>query len=177
MALYPDAIWHAGVSAGHYSGGPWRIVWHTTEGHSATGAMHTFTVKKDWPHFTVDENHVYQHIDTSFAARALKHPAGGVETNRMHAVQIELVGQAAHPKPPALLARAAKLARWIESTHGIPKLWPNGYPPPAAGGHDPGRHNRNAAVWKTTGGHYGHCHVPGNIHWDPGTIDVLALMS
>ena len=34
-------------------------------------------------------------------------------------------------------------------------------------GHDPGHHNRNETNWRTKGGHYGHCHVPVNDHWDP----------
>jgi hypothetical protein len=32
---------------------------------------------------------------------------------------------------------------------------------------DPGHHNRNETNWRTKGGHYGHCHVPVNDHWDP----------
>jgi hypothetical protein len=177
MPLYPGAIWHAGNSAGNYIGGPWRIVWHTTGGHNLANAILTLAKHNYWPHFTMDEDHVYQHINTDFAARALQNHAGGVETNRWHAVQIEMVARAEWPKTPALLAQAARLARWIESAHGIPQIWPNGYPLPAQGGHDPGGHNRNAQNWLNQGGHYGHCHVPENTHWDPGTIDVAALMS
>jgi len=33
---------------------------------------------------------------------------------------------------------------------------------------DPGGHNRDAQIWDTESGHYGHCHVPENTHWDPG---------
>ena len=38
---------------------------------------------------------VYQHVDTDMACRALENPPGGVQTNRQHAVQIELVARAA----------------------------------------------------------------------------------
>jgi hypothetical protein len=60
-----------------------------------------------------------------------------------------------------------RLCRWIETTHRVPAVWPNGFPKPPNHGHDPGHHNRNEANWTTKGGHYGHCHVPVNTHWDP----------
>jgi hypothetical protein len=177
MAIYPNATREPGQNAGGYLGGPWRIVWHTTEGNTAQEAIGLFRQKNSWPHFTVDDDHVYQHIDTSLAARSLENAPGGVETNLWHAVQIELVSFAAQAKPPALLARAAHLARWIERLHGVPQLWPNGFPLPPNNGQDPGGHNRDANTWEKQGGHYGHCHVPENHHWDPGLIDIAALMA
>jgi hypothetical protein len=60
------------------------------------------------------------------------------------------------------------LCRWIEATHAIPRQWPAGLPRPAENGRDPGRHKRNPVIWQTQSGHYGHCHVPENTHWDPG---------
>lgn len=176
MARFGNAIWKPGQFAESYVGGPWRIVWHTTEGSSALDAFALFQKHFSWPHFTVDEDHVYQHYDTSVASRSLVHPPG-VETNHWHAVQIELVAYAAQAKTPALLARAAHLARWIEKVHGVVQAWPNGYPLPPKNGGDPGGHNRDATTWTKQGGHYGHCHVPGNAHWDPGLIDVHALMA
>jgi hypothetical protein len=177
MAYYSNAIREPGHNAGSYLGGPWRIVWHTTEGNSAREAIELFRQKNSWPHFTIDEDHVYQHVDTALAARSLVNAPGGVETNRWHAVQIEMVAYAAQAKSPALLARAAHLARWIERVHGVPQVWPNGYPLPPKNGQDPGGHNRDATTWKKQGGHYGHCHVPENDHWDPGLIDINALMA
>jgi hypothetical protein len=177
MAIYPDAIWVQGNNAGNYLGGPWRIVWHTTEGRTARGAIATVRARNHWPHFIVDENNVYQHIDTDFAARALNNSPGGVQTNRWHAVQIELVARAAQAKPIALLVLAARLARWIERTHGVPRVWPNGTPLPARNGHNPGGHNRDSTTWQTQGGHYGHCHVPENNHWDPGYLNLAILMA
>jgi hypothetical protein len=177
MAIYPGAIQVHGHNAGGYFQGPWRIVWHTTEGDTAEDAIGHFRRKNSWPHFTVDEDNVYQHIDTDFAARSLENKPGGVETNRLHAVQIELVSYAARAKPAALIARAARLARWIERKHGVARNWPNGYPLPPKDGKDPGGHNRDAKIWQTQGGHYGHSQVPENSHWDPGLIDVSGLMA
>jgi hypothetical protein len=146
MARYPHAIWRPGHSGGGYVGGPWRIVWHTTEGPSAEAAIAEYAKNNSWPHFTVSKHHVYQHIGTSVAARALRnlHPKhDDVETNRWHAIQIEFVAHAAHPKDPNVLIHAARLARWLERLYGIPKLWPNGYPKLASHGRDPGHHDRN----------------------------------
>jgi hypothetical protein len=167
MARCPFATWKpitGGVGA--YLGGPFKIVHHTTEGSTASGAMGAYRANRSDPHFTVDATTIYQHIDTSVSARSLANPAGGVQTNRDSAIQIEVVGFAGQPKNQATLKNVAKLCRWIETTHNIPKKWPNGFP--RVGTRDPGDHNRNATNWNGKGGHYGHSQVPENTHWDPG---------
>jgi hypothetical protein len=165
--------------SGSYLGGPFKIVHHTTEGSTAQGAFDTFEEKRSDPHFTVDSTTIFQHIDTGVAARALKNPPGGVETNRDSAVQIEVVGFAGQAKSLATLKNVARLCRWIEMTHGVPKVWPNGLPKPPHNGHDPGGHNRNSVNWDTKGGHYGHSQVPENTHWDPAytAAEVDVVMS
>ena len=145
-----------------------KIVHHTTEGSSAEGAFAAFAKHKSAPHFTVDATTIFQHINTNVAARALRNPPGGVETNRDSAVQIEVVGFAHRAKPKDVLRNVARLCRWIEAQHGVPKVWPNGLPKPARNGQDPGGHNRNAVNWDSKGGHYGHSQAPENTHWDPG---------
>jgi hypothetical protein len=177
MGIYLKAIQRPGKYAGNYVGGPWRIVWHTTETATAEEAISLFGQKLSWPHFTVGSDVVYQHYDTNVASRSLEHPAGTPETNNWHAVQIELVASAAQVKPPELLARAARLARWIERTHAVPQQWPAGYPLAAVDGKDPKGHNRNPDIWRQQGGHYGHSQVPNNSHWDPGYIDIPTLMA
>lgn len=168
MAKCPFAKWHPiSGSVGSFVGGPTKIVHHTTEGGSAAGAFAAFKKNRSDPHFTVDATTIYQHIDTTQAGRALRNTGGGVETNRLGAIQIEVVGTATKPKPRAVLENVARLCRWIEKTHNIPATWPSGPPKPAVNGKDPGGHNRNAANWTSKGGHYGHCHVPENHHWDP----------
>jgi hypothetical protein len=168
MALCPFATWKpiSGPS-GVYTGGPARIVHHTTEGSTAQAAFNEFKAHKSDPHFTVDRTTVYQHINTDVAARALRHPAGTPETNRLSAIQIEVVGFAGRPKDRRTLTNVARLCRWIEQQHSVPRVWPNGYPNPPRNGGDPGHHNRNLPNWQSKGGHYGHCHVPNNTHWDP----------
>jgi hypothetical protein len=164
-------------SAGSYVGGPFKIVHHTTEGSTAAGAFDTYQHGHDIPHFTIDDHFIYQHLDTEVAARALAHPPGTVQTNKLSAIQFELVGFAGKPKSRTSLTNVGRLCRWIESTHGVPLDWPNGYPRPPVNGKDPGHHNRNEDNWKTKGGHYGHCHVPANSHWDPAyTAEEVAFV-
>lgn len=168
MARYPHAVWKKITgSSGSYTGGPFKIVHHTTEGFKAQDAMAAFLKHGSDPHFTVDADTVYQHIDTDVAARALRNLDGGVQTNRDSAIQIELVGFAHQAKNHKALANLARLCRWLEQTHGIPRVWPAGPPRPAKNGKDPGGHKRDATIWDTQGGHYGHSHVPENTHWDP----------
>jgi hypothetical protein len=169
MPRCPFATWKPiSGSSGTHTGGPFKIVHHTTEGSTAQGAFNAFRVNRSDPHFTVDATSIFQHIDTSEAGRALRNAAGGVQTNRDSAIQIEVVGFAHRPKTRATLENVRKLCRWIERTHDIPRVWPNGFPKPAtASGRDPGGHNRNAANWDSQSGHYGHSNVPENTHWDP----------
>lgn len=180
MAKCPFAIWTPITGgSGRHKSGPFKIVHHTTEGSTASGAMATFKKHRSDPHFTVDGKNIYQHVDTEFGARALRNESGGVQTNRDSAIQIEVVGFAAKAKDTATLANVARLCRWIEKEHGVPQVWPNGFPKTATSRrHDPGGHNRDAKNWDTKGGHYGHCHVPENTHWDPGytTAELKVVM-
>jgi len=153
--------------SGTFTGGPYKIVHHTTEGSTAQGAFSAFKKHRSDPHFTVDATAIYQHVDTGQGARALRNAPGGVQTNRDGAIQIEVVGFAHRPKTKPTLRNLARLCRWLEATHAIPPVWPNGPPKPAKNDHDPGNHNRDPSTWNTQGGHYGHCHVPENTHWDP----------
>lgn len=154
-----------------------KIVHHTTEGSTAAGAFETFRQNRSDPHFTVDGTTIFQHIDTAKAARSLRNATGGVQTNKDSAIQIEVVGFAQRPKTRATLQNVARLCRWLEGQHAIPKIWPNGFPKPAIPSGDPGGHNRNKVNWDTKGGHYGHSHVPENTHWDPAyTADEVAFL-
>lgn len=180
MAQCPFAVQKpiSGTS-GAYTGGPFKVVHHTTEGSNAQGAFDSFAAKRADPHFTVDVTTVYQHIDTGTAARALRNAEGGVQTNRDRAIQIEVVGFAGAAKKPQTLRNVARLCRWIEKEHDVPGEWPSGFPKPPVNGGDPGGHNRGVAKWQSDGGHYGHCHVPENVHWDPAYshVEVAYVMA
>lgn len=153
MAICPFAEQHTITgSSGKYTGGIFKIVHHTTEGGSAEGAFAAFKAHRSDPHFTVDANKIYQHIDTDVAARSLRNAAGGVETNRDRALQIEVVGFAGKTKNKATMKNLARLCRWLEETHHIPLVWPAGLPKPARNGKDPGdmcvapRHGQKAGI-------------------------------
>lgn len=169
MARCPFAVWLPlpGSPGGYVGDHPFKIVHHTTEGTNTQAVFETYRATRNIPHFTVDDDTIYQHADSDVAVSALRHPAGVTETNRSSAVQIELVGFAGRPKMPRNLENMARLCAWIERTHNVPPEWPNGHPKPAVDGRDPGDHDRNQTNWDRKGGHYGHCHVPGNTHWDP----------
>src|SRR5262245_26022352 len=193
MARYSGATWDpAGTDGGSYVGDEAKGVLHTTEGKSYAGARAAYRAANSWPHFTVSFEdgrfRAWQHIDTARAARALKNPAGGVQTNRSNAVQVEIVGtcnlvnrsswgdQYVEHFPAGYLDGIAALMRWVEQTHGVSrrartawKAYPASY---RANGI-----RAAAATWQGWSGWYGHQHVPENDHGDPGLIDIAALIS
>jgi hypothetical protein len=161
--------------AGAFVNATAKIVHHTTEGSSYTGARSAYEKTGALPHFTdTFENgayRVWQHLPIDQAATALKHPSGTPETNRANAVQIEHVGFAgrAHDFPDGYLLGIATLCRWIESERGVPRSAPFAF--------GPGAPRLSWEQWESFGGHFGHCHVPGNDHWDPGALDVGHILS
>lgn len=155
------------VGAGTYVFGPYRGVLHHTEGDTIGGALATYPRTKAYPHFTVDEWVVEQHIPLNVAATALEHPSGTVDTNRASCIQIEIVGWTAKAAQmnDALCARLARLMRWIESQTGIQ--------PNYVGGGS----RMSTDAWKSFHGWCGHIHVPNNHHTDPGAIPTTKLFN
>jgi hypothetical protein len=170
-------------SGGMMLGGPPRWVWHTYEaGYSLTalnGAKGLVSAGND-VHFTFHPltGDIVQMLPASQSGKGLVNTAGGVQTNRMGTVciQVEVIARAARPWTGDLTAAGrAGLARLIgfARAHGIPDVWPAG-PPPV---YPPGSGNRSASIWTTRAGHYGHSQVPENDHGDPGALDVRALFA
>ncbi|KUN16519.1 peptidoglycan-binding protein LysM [Streptomyces antibioticus] len=163
-------------------GNPGRVVWHTTEsgqGDSSFNAVgkYLITIGAE-PHILYDPttDRLAQYGPLNESARALKND-GTTRTNRTGKVciQIEVLGRAGSPftktwKPgPNFKALMRAIRSW-----GVPDVFPMGalasqYGDPAA--------KRTRSTWLTKGGHYGHCNVPGNDHWDPGNIDKAALFA
>lgn len=168
MARYPQATWHPmSGGAGAFLGGPFRIVLHTTEGSSVQGALAALKSAKSDSHFVAGDDGIVQLIDTSESARSLQNAAGGVQTNRLSAIQIEMVGDAARRKSMAMLSHVRRLCRWIEREHGVPHAWPAGLPMPMTYAEAQRKTARPISVWSSQGGYYGHSQVPENSHWDP----------
>jgi hypothetical protein len=175
----------AGDDGGSMLGGPSKLVWHTTEGATAGGAIAAMRERDTWAHLTATYEtgtlRVWQHIPLDRACRALRHPAGTVQTNRAghYCVQVEVVGWASSitALPPAYFAGLARLARTIEQATGIPRRstvrW---LPYPESYGADNGV-RLSPAAWLDYAGHLGHQHVPGNLHGDPGALPIGAILA
>ena len=178
MNVYPDANVVRG-SGGQYVGGPFRGVLHSTEGDSVGGAIASFQSDGYWPHFTVTSEkgifEVYQHLDPlTEAACALEHRPGTCQTNNQSAVQIECVGHAATSGswPVFYLKGLAALMRWIEKTTGVHPIstvqW---------SATDVGDSIRlSESEWLAYAGWCGHQHVVNQEHWDPGGVNIAALL-
>jgi hypothetical protein len=172
---HPHAIRIPGRTAGLHAGGGRKIVWHTTEGHSASGAIAEYRAHGGWPTFTFEylvngRSRVYQHMPISQAARALRHPSGP-ETNRANAVQVEIVGFARDaPTWPHDKYRAiARLARWIEHAWDVPRRTTVRFGTPA--------HRMSGMEFFRYAGHCGHEHVPHNDHYDPGALRINLVLN
>jgi hypothetical protein len=158
------------------------MTWHTYEAPyrltAAQGAASLIRAGNE-AHFVFHPHGgLVQLLPATVAARTLANPSGGVQTNRLGRVhlQVEVIGYASCPFTSDLTAKGrADLQRLVNfaRAHGIPDMWPAG-PPPAYPG---GRSARSVATWVTRSGHYGHSQVPENDHGDPGAIDLRTLFA
>lgn len=166
---------------GDMVGGPPRWVWHTYEAGyalSARDGARRLIEAGNEVHFVFNPvtGELVQLLPASRAARGLENRPGGVQTNRLGSVclQVEVVARASRPWTSDLteagrvgLGRLVRFAR----AHGIPDTWTAG-PPPA---YPPGDGRRDGKIWALRAGHYGHSQVPENDHGDPGAIDPRVL--
>lgn len=159
-----------------------RAVWHSTEsgaGNAAFKAVAADLIRKAAePHIlydpTTDRLGQFGPLDKS--ARALRND-GSTRTNRTGKVciQVEVLARAATPftgywKPgPNFRALMAAIRSW-----GVPDVFPMGA---LAGKYADSGAKRTRSIWINTAGHYGHCNIPGNDHWDPGQISKAALFA
>lgn len=137
----------------------------------------------------------HQHFDVDVSSRALANPSGGVETNTLNVVQVELVGTC-NPAyramwgrriagtdylywpdaPDWALRELAKFVAWAHDKHGIPlrsavrwAAYPGSY----------GTSNGvrlTGSQWLGYYGWLGHQHVPENLHGDPGNLDFAKVL-
>lgn len=180
---------------------------HTTEGrtvpgYSGGGSAPNLTALPD---FGAQRLRWYQHFDIDRSSRALRNLSGGVETNSLNVVQVELVGTCDYSHraswdgriagrdyvywadPPAWAVRdLAAFLRWLNTNHGVPlsgpSMWltygPDSRRPgitPASYGASPAR--MTFAQWNGFKGVCGHQHVPENDHGDPGSLPMAAILA
>lgn len=162
-------------------GSPPRVTWHTTE--SPAGGNYLTSISAYLIRVGAEPQVVYDPITDglvqlgplSQSGRALRND-GSRRTNREGKVniQVEVLGRAKSPWTkgfdPAKKPNYRKLIAAARA-HGVPDAWPAGKPAATAAAAT----NRSRTTWQTKGGHYGHSHVPGNDHWDPGAIDISVV--
>lgn len=157
---------------------PWRGVLHTTEGNTLEDAVTSFRGDNFWPHFTIEPKtlRIAQHLPLTIGARSLSDHA--TPENAAHCIQIEIVGKAAESPTwaPEQLAFIRDVMRKIEDEVPIPRQSGLRFLDAAGVNSTPGN-RMQVAAWKTFSGWCGHQHVPGETHWDPGAIDIDALLS
>lgn len=189
-----SATWLAGVTrqdfgtnGGTFTGGPKKIVVHTTETSSWPGYQGGQTC----PHFTVRWNgkslEARQHVSLAVASRALKNLSGGVQTNRDSAYQVEVIGtcdpkgpSGAYYWPGADDAALKALGEFINrvavetgTSRQVLKDWvayPKSYGFRAA-------QRLSLSQWDNFGGILGHQHAAENDHGDPGAMNVPRAMA
>ncbi len=193
MSNFSKAVRKSGYwyGDGPYRGSPIRPnngVIHTTEGTSlptysggATAPQYTAV-----PDFKAKRLIWVPHFPDEQSARALRNESGGVETNTLNCIQIELVGTCDRgtsnrwgttphifwPEAPEWALRGvAEFVADMYTRHAIPMTGP-----PKAFASYPGSYGVSAAQrmsfsqWSNFEGWSGHQHVPENSHGDPGNI-------
>lgn len=183
MSIYTSHEWLpiVGVQTGTYTGGPRKLVLHTTEG-SLPGALAAYHQKGVVPHFTWDfpGRKRLQHVDTIRSVSALSNDMGGVQTNRDSAIQVEITGFAAdsHNWSDAILHWLAvgieEICRKesINARH-FPRFVGESEHPAGEGA----AQRMTFSEWDNFDGVCGHQHVPENEHWDPGALNYPKILS
>ncbi len=174
-----ERVANAKSGGGSYVDSPWRFVFHTVEAKpSASGFRAMAARHENPPHLWAmpSADLLLQTIPLNRSAYALARP-GNLQTNRLHAVQVEVWGFAAemgdvHPQVLAWLAERllAPVARLVPINLGSTQ--------PAGGRHCIGKASRcrmTRQEWYAFNGVCGHQNVPDNDHWDPGKLDVAVI--
>ncbi|HEX6248584.1 MAG TPA: hypothetical protein VFZ64_11990 [Nocardioidaceae bacterium] len=201
LAYHPDADKATQSFSRVHRGSPIQPnvnVLHTTEGtdwpgYDGGGCAPHLTAK---PVIAERRLALRQHFPFTMSARALRNEAGGVETNTLNCMQLELVGTCdpAHrrswgsrragkdylfwPEAPRwALEELAGILAWMHQEWAVklraPTRWP-AYPTSYANG---GGQRLTGAQWRRFYGTVGHMHVPENTHGDPGDIDIATVLS
>lgn len=152
-------------------GAPLRLVIHAT----VTKGLPRYTSP---PHLTIDPatGDVWQHVDLDKGSYALLHPSGTPETNRMGALQIEIIDKDGNASEWSKSKPLAQMLQWFVAEFPIRRTPHPEFSTSACYG--PKSSCRMLAdEWALFDGICGHQHVPDNYHWDPGPVDVDALLS
>jgi hypothetical protein len=125
------------------------------------------------PHFALERSRIVQLVPLGTMGAALENRPGGVETNSITRVQIEIGGHSSvqpwecdRQTEEALADLLATLVQAAEIP--LERPFPDEMPPlPWA---TTSFERRKAGTWGRVPGWYGHVEVPENEHWDPGAF-------
>ena len=164
-----------------------KLVLHTTEGLKVSSAFAAYDARAGFfsggvhPHFTVDpvRQQRFQHVPVTAASYSLKGgDQGGI-------IQIEIVGFAhtSQDWPPAVneWLGAAVVAPILAAVPTIPAIAPVPFLGADAGllaaPWPRGRARISPEAWPITYGVVGHQHSPPDDHWDPGALNIDAILN
>lgn len=161
---------------GSMTGGPPRVIWHSTENDPNKTSAYAIAQYLNRVGYQVHvvwnpvSGEIIQMIPADRAGRGVRH-TDAMQTNRMGdvCVQIEVVAHAAHPFTSYGMLGLDQIMKWIRQLK-VPDVWPGG-PPPTY----PDVKHVTDATWSGKAGHYSHSQVPQNDHNDPGAIDIRKL--
>lgn len=175
----PDAERVAGAHAGGtLIAGPERTTWHITwdrlDPRPTFDNVRDYLVRENFEPTLLwdpETGRVAQFLAADRSAYAVRNLAGGVETNRLGDVHVQIeVYFSPGYKNRALftdgpLVGLDKIMAWLDQL-GVPRVAVGDWSNPT----------RDVTRWKTTAGHYGHFEVPENDHSDPIAGTNIALI-
>lgn len=158
-----------GAGAGSFTGGGWKLMWHTTESPwtwADDGASYLVRERKE-PHFIIGGRRglehpvVHQLLPLDVAGRALANNVGdGYQTNRANVIQVEICGSASEMATFGHYRALANLAELIMHRRPIPNWTRSSTGVPAP--------RMSDAKFVEYRGMCGHNEAPDNNHTDPG---------
>lgn len=174
---------------GTYTGQVWRIVLHTTEFDVSSLANLKAVATRHFapPHlwYRPVTRWKVQTVPLNRSAFALRRDSGDPQTNKANALQVEIVGSAAtigDLSDQALYHMAEDVIvpfiKYARSQGGDVELVFHGTPGLAEGRYGENAPNRMSwNAWFGFNGITSHYGVPGQSHWDTGTLDVDKLLT
>lgn len=144
---------------------PKRLVIHITAGSSIDGALPNYN-RGMAPQLTVERNGViYQHMSLDKAGKALVNRAGGVETNRGGAIQIEIVGRNENDITDLQIESLKRITAFVRDNYRVQMRVRRWYEPRMTGDE-----------WRRFDAICGHRHVPENDSPDPYSFDLERIL-
>ena len=179
----------ASGTSGTMAGGGAKAILHVTVSPSGGGyfdAMHrVLTTNKAEPHYLYDPltDRLGQYFALDRSSRSLRTGTGPVSCNKAGSVviQIEVVGWPGTNTASSTTTAGGFTSLWKPGPNframmrdiraaGVPDTFP-------MGSTAPGAKRATYADYQARAGWFGHCHVPGQDHWDPGLIDTAAFFA